>query len=79
MAEGTKGNFSVATLFPFAVRAPVFRATLKAETELSPCVVTKRAPVPVDDELVVEQLSKLKTATTSKPAKEANFIPILSP
>jgi hypothetical protein len=79
MADGAKGSLSVATLLPFAVSAPVAKFTLKAETELSPCVVTKRAPVPVVDGLVVEQLSKLKTATTSKPAKEANFIPILSP
>jgi hypothetical protein len=36
IAVGTNGNLSVATLFPFAVSAPVPNATLKAETELSP-------------------------------------------
>ena len=74
------GMSPVATPEPLAVILPVPRSTLNAETDLSPCVVTKRAPVPGEEDEFLEQLvRKPSEIRTSRPANPRNFIPILSP
>jgi hypothetical protein len=56
------------------------RFIAKAETELSPCVVTKRAPLTDgDDVLVLEQLIKPIMAMHNQPASNTNFISIVLP
>src|SRR5712692_6867832 len=78
MADGT---FPVATPLPLAVMAPEPRFIVKGETRLSPCVVTKRKPVPAPtDEVLLPQLARKPSKTrNSRPINARTFIRILSP
>src|ERR1700680_1016637 len=79
MAEGTA---PVPMLFPFALSAPVPRFTVKAETVVLPCAVTKRRPTPpvVTAELLLLQAIKQKSKTgSSRYRSKRNFIRILCP
>jgi hypothetical protein len=72
------GRAPAGKLLPLVLKMPVVKSMLKDETEESPWVATKTAPVPEPVELLLEQAVKLsnKTGTTTH-ARNRNLVPIL--
>ena len=74
------GTLPVGCSPPLAVRMPVVRSMLYAETDESPWVATNRAAVPVADELLLLLLQEGKPNNKTGraiPARNRNLVPIL--